>query len=38
MEYELVDKIINIDDKRKCRIKLVNDHFENANLQTNQKN
>lgn len=37
MGYELVDKIINIDDKRKCRIKLVNDHFENAKKYINSK-
>ena len=37
MGYELVDKIINIDDKRKCKIKLVNDHFENAKKYINSK-
>jgi site-specific DNA-methyltransferase (adenine-specific) len=37
MEYELVDKIINIDNKRKCKIKLVNDHFENAKKYINSK-
>lgn len=30
MEYEIVDKKIKIDDKRKINIKLINDHFENA--------
>ena len=30
MEYEIVDKKIKIDDKRKITIKLINDHFENA--------
>lgn len=30
MNYEIVDKIIPIDEKRKCKIKLINDHFENA--------
>lgn len=30
MGYEIVDKKIKIDDKRKITIKLINDHFENA--------
>lgn len=30
MNQELVDKTIPIDEKRKCKIKLINDHFENA--------
>lgn len=30
MVYEIVDKKIKIDDKRKITIKLINDHFENA--------
>ncbi len=30
MDYVLVDKVIKIDEKRKCKIKLINDHFENA--------
>lgn len=30
MGYEIVDKKIKIDDKRKITIKLMNDHFENA--------
>lgn len=30
MNYEIVDKKIQIDEKRKATIKLVNDHFENA--------
>lgn len=30
MGYEIVDKKIKIDDKRKINIKLINDHFENA--------
>lgn len=30
MSYEIVDKVIPIDEKRKCKIKLINDHFENA--------
>ena len=30
MRYEIVDKKIKIDDKRKITIKLINDHFENA--------
>lgn len=30
MGYEIVDKKIKIDDKRKVTIKLINDHFENA--------
>lgn len=30
MNYEIVNKVIPIDEKRKCKIKLINDHFENA--------
>ena len=30
MGYEIVDKKIKIDEKRKITIKLINDHFENA--------
>ena len=30
MNYEIVDKKIQLDDKRKVTIKLINDHFENA--------
>ena len=29
-DIEVVNEVIKIDDKRKCKIKLVNDHFENA--------
>lgn len=37
MNYEIVDKVIPIDEKRKCKIKLINDHFENAKKYLNCK-
>lgn len=37
MNYEIVNKIISIDEKRKCKIKLINDHFENAKKYINSK-
>ena len=30
MNFEIVDKKIQIDERRKATIKLINDHFENA--------
>lgn len=37
MNQELVTKTISIDEKRKCKIKLINDHFENAKKYLNTK-
>lgn len=37
MNYEIIDKTIVIDKNRKCKIKLINDHFENAKKYLNTK-